>query len=818
MFTDTQRSGLLIDSEQAIDFSYIGANGGERQYTGYAGDSLASALLANGVLLAANAATTIAGGDGYIPEFRVRELNCHPSNSLCARDLPIYPGLRAQAYSAARPLEIAAGATRAQRANNLFADVAVVGGGLHGILAARRLVQLGLRVCLIEQKPLLGASLLGTDLLVNEQSYQLWLEKTLARLNSSSKLQQLTNCIALGFDSSRLLAHQRNRDGRDILWRLQARAVVVATGARELALPRVPDRDCPGVMLAAHVDEYWRYHGVLAGRRIVFAGNNSSIYQSALQAQDAGAQVLIVDERESVDEQLAEKVDAAGIKLLLQHKLIELKAGRERLQQIVTCPVDSRVGRQFLKCDTLATSGGWVADARLARLAERAQVPSVSVGAAAGDWSPLPQALQQSLASVQELAEQLAEAPRGRRSNKIRLNINWQNYWPGAQPLPEASAAPISENNMLAAAVPMAALATNVAPRPLMRSALHDWHSQVGAQIQERDGWLEVECYPQLTESLAAATMREATQSALNVGIHDASAQGMIAITGNSLDKFIESLAGSAVGAGACSLLPLLRADGSVLDWCQLWGLSEREYLLATNPQRLPAVWARLRQLCKHSQVILTDITHKWSVVNLSGVHSSRLLAVVTGSGNLDIAEFSCQSLPIWHDATIHCARFNLANDDDYFLLVDPSLTQLFWKSCLEAGTKAGICAFGSSARRLLQLEHGHGYLQVETALDYQPPRQLSDYRLSSEYSNSGGQQLFNFLLRGEAEVGELLMAADTVVGSLACVAYSSCGTKILALGWAEASCLTADELSVLRSDGSRVDARALLTGFADEQ
>ena len=809
MLVDTQRSGLLLDNQQPINFSFVGANGSERQYLGFAGDSLASALLANGVALAANAEA------GYAPEFRVRDLNAANGDSLCARQLPIYQGLRAGAIEASvvAELDIASESANQPRKHNMFSDVVVIGAGLHGVLAARQFIRRGLRVSIVEQQPQVGLSRLDSGLVVNEQSYEIWLADTLRELEASGQLQLLSNCAALGFERGQLLAYQNS--GAGILWRVHARACLVATGASELALAHIPARACPGVMLTSQVDQYWRYQGVLAGRRIVFAGNNSSVYQTAIQSQAAGAQVWIADERESVEDELSEQARVAGVKLLLQHKVIEVKVGRERLQQVVTCPVNSRVGRQFIKCDTLATSGGWVANAQLAEQARSAELLCCSIGTAAGDWSPLPQALRNSLQSSSELADKLLDQE---LEQEIKLDISLQNYLIGAQPVASARADADSAANLLAAPVPMAVLAQNAADTPVMRSALHDWHAQVGAQIQYQDGWLEVLCYPQLTESLAAATIREATQSALNVGIHDASAQGMIAINGNGVKKFIAALAGRTIGSGACCLLPLLREDGSVLDWCQLWGLSERDYLLTTHPGRLRAVWARLRQLGKRTQILLTDVSHKWSAINITGAHSRRLLAIVTGIDDLSVPASSCQSVRIFHDATIYCGRINLANSADYLVLVDPALARPFWQSCLESGNEAGICAFGKKARQLMQLEYGHGYLQLPTATDYQAPRLLTDYGLGVDLADSGNQQLGHFLLRGEAATGELLLAAGEIVGSLACVARSSCGSKIIALGWAQPECWQADELQVLCSDGTLVDARLVAAGFDDEQ
>ena len=852
MNKDNRQGGASIDTSRKFSFFYASAGGSEREYSAYQGDTLASALLAQGLI---PPVTSEHGAETYSADVRV--INQQPEIVVSAYDLQLYPGLRARACPGSwqpqrnwlsswlsRSPSVSSvelkGLIPAPKlscdSHNLFADVLIVGSGLPALIAARRLTRMGLRVLLIEQQQRLSPNLLGCGLQANGEDYHSWADSSVARLLDSGKLQVLSSCSAVRVESEQLLAYRAAQgDQAARLYRLGFRALLLATGAYELPLSFAGNNH-PGIMLAGQLFDCLRLYGVLAARRIVFATNNSSTYQVALQAQAAGAKVCLIDAREHIAQAWQERFLAAGVRFYNKHKVLELQ-GHPRLKRVVTTPVDSRVGRQFIKCDLLAISGGWRANDQLAEQARQVGANYQLLGNAAGDFRELPELLRSSLNQAQQLGEQLLGLDNNFSNDNAkakvnRLDLRLQNYWPGAQPAPttdadtDADASALADTdsassvvvNQLTPAVPLAVLAANAAAQPIARSSLDSWQVSVGALIEPIDAWRQVLCYPQFTEATSTACTREAMDASA-LGLHDASVRGLIAIEGNDADKFMRKCSASdEQGTSGCQLWPLLDADGSVLDWCQLWRFSLRQYLLLTHPRRLSTVVHRLQQLQDDEQVLINDISHSWSLMNLSGNHSTRLLANITGIAQLEIDINSWQSLEML-DSTIYCARINQAASADYLLLVNPQLAPLLWNITLEAGYDSSICTYGRAARRLLELEHGYGFLQLDTEYLYQAPRPLAAYQLQEKNSlESDQERLVHLYLNEMAAAGDLLFDGPQLVGELACVGSSFDNKRIMALAWARSDCRQSDQLYVESAEHTgKIGARRTNRGFPHE-
>ena len=840
MNKSSRQGGALIDSSRKLSFSYASANGKEHEYGAYHGDTLASALIAQGII---PPVTSAPGAQAYSADVRV--INHQPEFVTSAYHLKLYPGLRARACprswlpkrnwlgswlsrsASVGPLTTK-GFESAPRLScdsyNLFTDVLIVGSGLPAVVAARKLVRMGLRVLMIEQQERISANLLGCGLQANGEDYHSWADSSVAKLLNSGKLQLLTSCRAVKVEEHQLLAYKLAEPKQAArLYRLGFRALILATGAYELPLGFAGNNH-PGIMLAGQFFDCLRLYGVLAAQRVIFVTNNYSCYQIALQAQAAGAKVCLVDEREHVSQTWQERLLAAGVRFYGRHKVLELY-GHNRLKRIVVAPVDSRVGRQFIKCELLAISGGWLADARLAEQASQVGANYQLIGNAADDFRELPELLRTSLDKAQQLAEPLLDAANNSVNARAnRLDIRLQNYWPGAQPASTASidadaAAVFSDTlvKQLAPAVPLAVLAANATAQPIIRSNLDSWQQSVGALIQPIDGWRQVLCYPQFTEATDVACMREA-MSAQALGLHDASVRGLVAIEGNDADKFIRKCSASEdQSTSGCQLWPLLDADGNVLDLCQLWRFSLRQYLLLTHPRRLSAVVRRLQQLQDDEQVLINDISHSWSLINLSGSHSSQLLANITAIASLDISVNSWQSLDML-DSTIYCARIDQATSADYLLLVNPQLTPLLWNITLEAGYDSSICTYGRAARRLLELEHGYGFLQLDAEYLYQAPRPLAAFQLQDNNLDSDQERLVHLYLNEMAAAGDLLFDGPQLVGELACVGSSFDNKRIMALAWARSDCRQSEQLYVESAEYTgKIGARQTSRGFPHE-
>ena len=405
--------GFHIDRSRPLSFVYDG-----RPLSGYRGDTLASALLANGERLVGrsyklhrprgiigagpeepNAYFQIGEGGGAAPNQRatevllgagmvVRSQNRWPNlrfdigevSALFSRFLPagfyyktfIYP--RAAWKAVYEPLiRHAAGMGRLPKARDtdhyehfhLHQEVLVIGAGPAGLAAARQAALSGLRVMLVDLQAWPGGRLLGDDTVVNGQPGAEWAAAELATLaalpNVTVRMQ--TMAVAL-YDHNYVLLYEQPLDTttpRRRLWRVRATQVVLATGALERPIV-FANNDRPGIMLASAVRDYVRRWGVAPGSAaVVFTGNDDA-YQTAFALQDAGVEVrCLVDARSATKGPRVGDAAARGIRIV-HDSMVVGTSGRLGLQSVDIARLSGSgrpVSRQTIECNLLAVSGGW---------------------------------------------------------------------------------------------------------------------------------------------------------------------------------------------------------------------------------------------------------------------------------------------------------------------------------------------------------------------------------------------------------------------------------------------------------------------------
>ena len=369
-----------VDRASPLSFTFNG-----RAYRGYRGDTLASALLANGVGLVArsfkfhrprgvftagseepSALVQLEEGAWSEPNtrativelyegLRARSQNCWPSVTF---DVGALAGLFAPLLAAGfyyktfmwppvawkrvyEPLiRRAAGMGRApalpdpDRYAGRYAhcDVLVVGAGPAGLAAALSAGRSGARVVIADEQAEFGGRLLGGDSRIDGRPAPEWVARACAELQALPEVTLLPRTTVCGYyDHGYLIALERvtnhlgpPRDGslpRERLWRIRARQVVLASGAIERPLV-FAGNDRPGVMLASAVRTYLRRFGVLAGREVVVFTNNDSAYCTALDARTAGASVQVVDMRTGEPGPLAAVAEAARIPIHRGHGVV----------------------------------------------------------------------------------------------------------------------------------------------------------------------------------------------------------------------------------------------------------------------------------------------------------------------------------------------------------------------------------------------------------------------------------------------------------------------------------------------------------------
>ncbi|MBL9046638.1 MAG: (2Fe-2S)-binding protein [Tabrizicola sp.] len=274
----------------------------------------------------------------------------------------------------------------AEPGGNLSVDLCVVGAGRSGLRAAIRGTQAGRSVLLVERQDVLGGSSLWRG------------DEGIAGLVGEAKAAGVviwTGATAFGaYENGRLGVH-RQRGGVTLggsLWVVQAAEVVLATGAIER--PMLFERnDLPGAMLADAALHYLRQHGVLCGARPIVATNNDSAYPVALALAKAGAAVTVVDSRPP-SARTAQAVEQ-GIRVLTGARIARA-LGRGRVTGVVLAD------GQEIEGDLVATSGGWtptlhlycqaggkaVWEGKRAILVPAFPVSGISLaGRVAGDWA-----------------------------------------------------------------------------------------------------------------------------------------------------------------------------------------------------------------------------------------------------------------------------------------------------------------------------------------------------------------------------------------------------------------------------------------------
>ncbi len=408
-------NGRLVAKNRPVHFTFNG-----KRMQGYAGDTLASALLANDQLLVGrsfkyhrprglvaagaeepNALVELGRGDRQEPNARVtqvelydglaaRSQNHWPSlefdvgviNAKLSRFLPagfyyktftqprafwkhVYePIIRRSAGLGSAP---ETGDDHTYEHFNVAVDVLVVGGGISGLAAALAAGRAGARVLLIEQTSGWGGRAVVDRPTIEGATAQDWVNATLGELHRMPNVDMRIRTQGAGvFDHGYALAHERLTDHapkrggpRQRLWRIRAGQIVTATGAIERPLSFAYN-DVPGVLLAGALRDYVVNFGVAVGERTVVVTNNDDAYRTAIALVNAGLEVpAVIDARAAAKGELPDQARAMGIRVITGSAIRAVEGGK-RVTGVSVCAQDGTGGQiEAIACDCVAMSGGW---------------------------------------------------------------------------------------------------------------------------------------------------------------------------------------------------------------------------------------------------------------------------------------------------------------------------------------------------------------------------------------------------------------------------------------------------------------------------
>jgi methylglutamate dehydrogenase subunit C len=405
-------TGGLINRSRPLSFTFDG-----KAYSGYEGDTLASALIANDVRLVGRSFKyhrprgILTAGSEEPNALVTLRTGAHAEPNTRATTIPLFDGLEATSQNRwpslgfdllavnqfASPLFVAGFYYKTfmwpakfwerlyepliRRAAGLgklsmlpdpdqydrehgFCDLLVIGGGAAGLAAALTAARAGLRVILADEDSRLGGRLLAERHDIDGMPASDWAEQATAELESFQNVRLLRRTTVFGiYDGREYVAVERVSDHlartpagqpRQRLWKIIAKRSILATGAIERPII-FGGNDRPGVMTAAAVSAYVNRFAALPGRRAIVFATSDSGWMTALDLVNAGVEVAAVVDPRDAAPPAADALRKGGSEILMGAVVSDAIGAPVRKAKV-------RLADGAVRCisvDLVAVAGGW---------------------------------------------------------------------------------------------------------------------------------------------------------------------------------------------------------------------------------------------------------------------------------------------------------------------------------------------------------------------------------------------------------------------------------------------------------------------------
>ena len=215
-----------------------------------------------------------------------------------------------------------------------YCDLLVAGSGPSGLASAYSAAKNGANVILAEDKARFGGSLLTSEANIGNQSGKEWAEKIIAELEEMPNVIVKNRAEVFGYyDHNMLVMSERLSDHlpkskkftpKQRLWYIRAKEVVISSGSIERPIV-FGNNDTPGVVLSSAAREYLKVYGVLVGKKPLIFTNNDSAYETAIEFKKNGISPLVIDTRSNPDSEIFSEAKNMGIDIKSSYVVVAAK-------------------------------------------------------------------------------------------------------------------------------------------------------------------------------------------------------------------------------------------------------------------------------------------------------------------------------------------------------------------------------------------------------------------------------------------------------------------------------------------------------------
>ena len=238
----------------------------------------------------------------------------------------------------------------------LHCDLLVIGAGPAGLAAALTAARSGAQVILADEDYRAGGRLNAETYDIDGISGSEWAAQTLAELSAMDNVRVMVRTTVYGaYDHGvygaleRCTDHLASSDGkpRQILWRIYSKRALLTAGATERPIA-FGNNDRPGIMLAGAVRTYVNRYGVTPGKQVAIFTNNDDGWRTATDLAAKGVDIsAVIDARD-----IEPPASVAGAAVYMGSSVVDT-AGRKGLNSITLA------SGERIESDCLAVSGGW---------------------------------------------------------------------------------------------------------------------------------------------------------------------------------------------------------------------------------------------------------------------------------------------------------------------------------------------------------------------------------------------------------------------------------------------------------------------------